>query len=325
MERSQHRPVTGRLADGLNIFNDSVLIHLLQHFFSEIPGNRLHLIGNRGIFRRQIRMAFSGIYDHQIVAQLIEIAVYLPDAGIFNVREINGDDASHGTGQLIQQAGAFHPVFVLRILSRFGIGNHVPLSAVEQIIHHHAHQHLKGCGGADARAADHVTGHISVKAFHLHAAVFQARENASQQRLCPCGFLHGLQVIQIHRQVLMIRLTDQLHRIGAVGRCGCHAVQMYAASQNLSMVVIRMVSADLRSSGSREEFKLFIAELLYETFRHHLIPLRVFLHPALSIHLGEKLYHFFIFHMLYQFLNLRCFHIPSPLVDFSFFMIIMRS
>ena len=84
---------------------------------------------------------------------------------------------------------------VLRILTDPRIINTAHLLLIKEVIHNRADQHLKGCGGADARRSDHLRGNIGVKAGYPEAGLPCSRHHTSHQRKRSLVFRDPIQFV----------------------------------------------------------------------------------------------------------------------------------
>ena len=174
MQGPQHGAVSGELPDLGDVFQNLGLADLGQHLFAEELRHLLHLVGNGGVIRAEIRVALAGLHDDQTVILGTEVKVDLLHHRIRRLQEIDGDQAAHRAGHLVQQAGSLGPVFVLRKLSNVSVGHGVHAALVEKGIQNGAEKHLKGSGGADARGADHVACDIRVESAHRIAGLLKS-------------------------------------------------------------------------------------------------------------------------------------------------------
>ena len=77
MQGPQHGPVSGELPDLGDVFQHLGLADLGQHLFAEELRHLLHLVGNRGIIRAEIRVALARLHDDQTVVLGSKVKVNL--------------------------------------------------------------------------------------------------------------------------------------------------------------------------------------------------------------------------------------------------------
>ena len=76
--------------------------------------------------------------------------------------------------------------------------------------------------------------------------------------------------------------------IGPVGCGRSHTVQVDASCQDLSMVVVRVVSADLCTASGGEQIHVCIFKGLDKALHYMEIPVFIFLHMILSVHFFQE-------------------------------------
>ena len=101
-------------------------------------------------------MVGAGVHNAQSVSRLGKVKVHLTVDGIVLIGKVDGHDAPQGAGHLIHQAGGLAEVDILGVLAHHGDLGQGQLIPAEEVVHHHAHQHLIAGGGGQAGAAGHV-------------------------------------------------------------------------------------------------------------------------------------------------------------------------
>ena len=271
MKRAHHGTVARLLADRRQILYELLLRDLSADLLTETAGHLAHLQRNRGIVLAQIRMSLSRVHDDEAVILRAEIEVHLLPRRSRRILEVDGDEAADRAGHLVQQAGRLVPVHVLRVFSDVGVGHHVDGAVVVEIVHHGADEHLVGRGGADARRADDVAGDVGVEASHAVSLLLKSGNQTLGQIHRARHAVAGLQIIHRKLEVLVKRLADDTDDAGVRPSGRCHAVQVNAPRQDLSVVVVRVVSADLRSSRRAEKHHIAVAVGFGQSLHHRLV------------------------------------------------------
>ena len=213
-----------------------------------------HLHRNGRIFLTEICMTFSCIYDHKSVTHILERKSDLLTADIFFVRKIQKDRAAGSTRHLVHQAGSFFPVYILCVLSCSCVLTILQFSFIKEMIGDGTNKHLKRCGRADTCCCNNLSGNISIKttcciAFFLH--IFHDTCNK-----CICSLCVSLcaELVKFYNNFLFVSFTYHMDHISSVRACSTNSIKVDTCSNDLSAVMVNMVSDDLRTSWCSEKF-----------------------------------------------------------------------
>ena len=249
-----HSPHNRPIAAGFPEFGDGGVKFLLRnfrgHFSAQAIADFLQLSGNGRVFIGQVGVICPGVDDAQGMAGGGEIEVHRPDVRVSLVRKINGHQAAHRAGGLIHQAAGLAEEHILRILadlSHLGLGHP---AGKEQMIDDGADEHLKGRGGAQTGAGQHRGLAVGVKAPNLAAQLGEPSRHAPDEGRRRVDLRrHRLQIVQIHLTQRVALGLDTNH-VCPADTDSRHRVQVYRAGQHPTPLMIRVIAADFRASGS---------------------------------------------------------------------------
>ena len=129
------------------------------------------------------------------------------------------------------------------------IGNRIHPAIIEESIQHRAQQHLKGSRGADPCRADYIACNIRIKSTYLKSFLLKSLQKSLNQIHSSCLFGAGLQIVQINSKFLLKGLADNVYLRGIILCRNAYTVQVNASGKNLAVIVIRVISTDLRRPG----------------------------------------------------------------------------
>ena len=181
-----------------------------------------------------------------------EIVVHLLHHGGGGIGKVDGHRAAHSRAHLIHEAAGLAEVDVFGILAdlRHLDGVETCAAVVVQDIRH---QHLIGGGGGKPRTRQYIGGHTGIKALqcntHLrHLGSYATHQGGGGALL----FLAGQEIIERDGQLGIALGTDADH-ILAIGCGAAEHIEVDAAAQDVTMLMVGVVAADLRTTRTAEE------------------------------------------------------------------------
>ena len=224
--------------------------HLAQHRLAHGVRHCFHLAANGSVIVRQIRVVAAGIYNAQAVTGGSKVIIHLLDHRLLGAFKINGHKGAYGRSHLIQQTARLTKEYIFAVLCHLGNGYRVDTAIVVQIRSDGPQQHLKGCGGGQAGAAHHIAGGYRIVAADGIAQITKPRRHtAHHSRRMAKGICVGSQIRQICHIHLVAGRLNPHHAVLVLGGNG-NGVQVYGRRQHLAVIVVRVITADLRASGS---------------------------------------------------------------------------
>ena len=272
----QRGPVPGLPAQHRQGRVKLALRNLPENALAEVGADLPQLPGYGGVFVRQIRVVRAAVDDAQSMAGGGEVEVHPLHRRVGVVLEINRHHAAHRGPHLVQQAAGLAEIDVLRVLADLSQldGGAPPLK--EQAVDDVPHQHLKGRAGAEAAALEDIGRDVGVEP--LHAATLALEPGCG----APDDGHGGVHLLRPHLQLVQVHLghgeslaLDADGPVPAGGHGGNH-VQIHTARQHPSVLVVRVVAADLRAAGGGEHRHLLAgAEGLLQAPEQAPVPLRL--------------------------------------------------
>ena len=209
-------------------------------------------------------MGSFGVHNAKTVSESSEIGVHPPDHRIGRILEINIDKTAYRASHLIHQTTGFSEELVFRHLRRNGDGHGIDLHLVVQTGQDVADHYFESSGGRQAGSAQYVAGNKSLKSSDFVSSRLQICCHTPDQS-GRGSLLLGVRskTVQIHfqrtvafgfeRNLIVIRRSSHRDHIKIDG-----------SSQDLSMLMVGMISAHLASAGGTVHFDFILSVKLPE-------------------------------------------------------------
>ena len=212
----------------------------------------LQFSGNGGVLVGQVRMAGTGVDDAQGVTAGGEIKIHRLDHGIIGLSKVNRHHTAYGGGGLVHETAGLAKEHVLGVLADHGNFRLGHPAVKEQVVQNGANEDLIGGGGAEAGAGQHRGFHVGVKATDRATQLHEAGGHAPNQG---GGGVHlgghRGQAIQRHGGH-GVALGENADDAGIRHTDGGDHVQIYGSGQDPAMLMVGVVTADLRAAGGGE-------------------------------------------------------------------------
>ena len=233
-------------------------VHFAKHLFAKMARNLLLFHRNGRILAGQVCMAGPAVDNAQLQSGFLEIHIQLFDNRILRIPEIDGNQVSDRGCHLVHQPGRLAKVIILRILSDLGDLYRVRLILKEKVVDDRADQHLKGSRGAQAGSGEYRRRNDRTEPPDLAAHGYKLCRDAADQGCCRVKLglsdRHVLQINLAHGIPFRKNLDPVVLRKGN----GSDGIQIHGSGKYAPVLMIRVVSTDLRPSRSGKQADLIL-------------------------------------------------------------------
>ena len=185
----------------------------------------------------------------------MEIHIQLLHRRVGRILEINRYHAAHGGGHLIHQTTGLSEEHILRVLADLGQLHRRAAPLPEKLIEHGPHQHLIGSGRTQTAALGDGGGHVHIQSplpqITAHGA-HAGRYAPDQRRRGIDLFLLRVKIAEIHLDH-GISLRQHPDDPALRRRHGRQNIQINRGGQYAALLMIGVVSSDLRTAGCAEQ------------------------------------------------------------------------
>ena len=256
VECTEDRSVAAFLAERCGFLDDIRFGETAEHGLIEMLRNGFHFRGNSGVIVGEICVRAACVDDAECVAFCGKVKCNAFCDGLLGVFEVDRNEATCRASDLVHQTAGLAEVYVFCVLGNLGNFDVIYLAIVVEVVEDGA-DHIFECGrGGKTGAAENVGGGISDEAADREVVLYEAVANTADEGCGTTGVLeYGGELIYgnnvfgeacaLDADGVVVGLLDDGDDIEVDGGC-----------EDLAVVVVGVVTADLASAGNGEYGKV---------------------------------------------------------------------